>query len=432
MNKLKILIVSTFFPPQNSIASLRPYSWAKYWAREGHDVTVLTTTKSSQLSDSPMQIEGFRVIDYPVPFMDFFRLASGLIFKKGNKDDIRVADKQLNKMSIACSIKNYINSAGCFVGCRMPDVHDLWAIKAFYRLPVMKWDCVVSTGGPYSVHYVGYYAKKHGLAKKWLMDWRDLWTQSHIFPGIALLKPIEKLIEKKFHKMADFVTTVSDPLAHQLMIKYRKSVEVIYNGFDPEEYQSLDEKKIFPDDGKIRIVYTGSIYPGKQDPSSLLEAICILDSMREIAPNKFEVVFAGNNANPLLLARKYNVEKYCVYKGFVPRMQALKMQKEADLLLFLEWGDASAKGILTGKLFEYLFAGPPILSIGGDEKSTTSKLITRDQRGLALGNNVDAIVQILREVINGKMIEKKIDGKEFFWQFTRQSQARKMLQILQE
>lgn len=35
---MKILIVSYYFPPQNSIASLRPYSWAKWWRRAGHDV----------------------------------------------------------------------------------------------------------------------------------------------------------------------------------------------------------------------------------------------------------------------------------------------------------------------------------------------------------------------------------------------------------
>ena len=40
---MQILIVTHYFPPENTIASLRPYSWAKYWTRSGHQVTVLTT-----------------------------------------------------------------------------------------------------------------------------------------------------------------------------------------------------------------------------------------------------------------------------------------------------------------------------------------------------------------------------------------------------
>ena len=42
---LKILIISAFFPPQNSIGGQRPYSFAKYWSRMGHSVDVLTTAK---------------------------------------------------------------------------------------------------------------------------------------------------------------------------------------------------------------------------------------------------------------------------------------------------------------------------------------------------------------------------------------------------
>lgn len=44
---MRILIVSTFFPPENSIASFRPYSWAKWWSRAGHEVTVVSTKKNT-------------------------------------------------------------------------------------------------------------------------------------------------------------------------------------------------------------------------------------------------------------------------------------------------------------------------------------------------------------------------------------------------
>ena len=65
---MRILIISTFFPPLNSIASLRPYSWAKYWVLEGHEVTVLTLAKEE---DPKVALNypnpGFRLIEVPLP-----------------------------------------------------------------------------------------------------------------------------------------------------------------------------------------------------------------------------------------------------------------------------------------------------------------------------------------------------------------------------
>ncbi|MFM8917928.1 MAG: hypothetical protein ACKOGP_09325, partial [Bacteroidota bacterium] len=61
---MRILIISTFFPPQNSIASHRPYSWAKYWSKAGHEVVVLTTPKkknSNQTIDTSQG--GFQVVE---------------------------------------------------------------------------------------------------------------------------------------------------------------------------------------------------------------------------------------------------------------------------------------------------------------------------------------------------------------------------------
>ena len=40
----------------------------------------------------------------------------------------------------------------------------------------------------------------------------------------------------------------------------------------------------------------------------------------------------------------------------------LQREREAQLLLLLGWRDRSQRGVMTGKLFEYLAAGRPILA----------------------------------------------------------------------
>ena len=60
---MKILIISDYFPPLNSIASLRPYSWAKFWSKMGHDVTVLTTQKYKKENDLNFECSSFEIIE---------------------------------------------------------------------------------------------------------------------------------------------------------------------------------------------------------------------------------------------------------------------------------------------------------------------------------------------------------------------------------
>ncbi|RMG05815.1 MAG: hypothetical protein D6735_04915 [Acidobacteria bacterium] len=66
--KPKILIVTAFFPPQNSIASLRSYSWAKYWSQSGYNVTVLTTPKTLHYANINIPKADYQVLEIPIPF----------------------------------------------------------------------------------------------------------------------------------------------------------------------------------------------------------------------------------------------------------------------------------------------------------------------------------------------------------------------------
>jgi hypothetical protein len=87
---------------------------------------------------------------------------------------------------------------GVFNNCRMPDKHDIWALKVALLPTMTRWDVVVTTGGPYSTHTIGYFLKKKGLAQRWIVDWRDLWTNNHFFHGLPIFRPVEKNIGTSF------------------------------------------------------------------------------------------------------------------------------------------------------------------------------------------------------------------------------------------
>lgn len=430
---MRILIVSVFFPPQNSIASLRPYSWAKYWTQWGHDVTVLTTPKPVLSSNSPMPCQEFKLLEVPVPDLKILRSAINV----SNFDENCERDNfRKEKIGFLRRLLNTLqNRYGIFNQCRFPDKHDLWARRAFYAVSKKEWDIVVTTAWPYSTHFVGYYLKKNRKTCYWILDWRDLWTDNHLYNGLPILRNLEHVLEYAFHKKADVITTVSDPLASKLREKSNTKVSVIYNGFDPDDYNSLPVERIFPSDGVFRIVYTGTIYLGKQDPSPLFATIRILSNKNLVTPEQLQVIMVGRNANVTGIAKSFGVENYVQYQGFVPRQDALRMQRDANALLFLEFEAPGVEGILTGKLFEYLFSDPPIIAIGISKSSSAGKIIVETNRGNTYLNDTELLANDLIQLIAGK--NPYIRGSEnktrsVIKKFSRAKQAGDLLSLVEQ
>ena len=429
---MRILIVSTFFPPLNSIASLRPYSWAKQWAKAGHDITVLTTEKWPQPSDSPLPISGLRIITLPIPGAAFVLRILGM----KSKDEVASPPSALLAVGGASRPPNALyrwldglrRRYGFAYMCRMPDYHDLWAWRAYSAVASQNWDTVVSCAGPYSVHWIGYRLRHDGKSKRWIADWRDLWTDNHIFPGLPGLRWLERRIEQRFCVTADRLTTVSPYLADTLHAKYGDKVSVVYNGFDPDDLSSLPAKSVFPADHVFRIVHTGTIYQGCQDPAPLFRAVQHLHLRGVLAPHRLELIFAGSRGDPRQLARTLGVEDYVRYLGFLPRPEALRLQRDADALLFLEFESGSNKGILTGKIFEYLYAGPPIIAVGTPAEATD--LIVTTGRGWSLGQDVAAIARWLEAAL-ARQLPPLRTATQSLATYTRQNQAQKLLALIE-
>lgn len=386
---MRILIVSTYFPPLNSIASLRPYSWAKFWTCSGHDVTVLTTLKHAEEATSlKLPTEDLNIIAVPFPK---WIISLKLRYQAKNSDHLSNHSQIKNKSFIKKLITPFFhylrNKKGILNTCRMPDFSDLWispAIKAVEK--EVPWDIVISTAGPYSTHIVAAYLKKRGQALFWVADYRDAWSDSRIYPGIFPFNKLEAWLEEKIIRRANLITTVSEPFAKAYALKFpdRKVVN-IENGFDPDDLLKISKDSIFPTDDKFRIVYTGSLYPGKQDPTPLFQAINAIrnDKKNVHLLDRLEVLFIGPNQQHLQeLVARYHLESWIKLQGFVSREDALKMQRDAHVLLFLAWNDPATDGIMTGKLFEYLYSKTSILSIGKHGIEASQKLIVEANAGV--------------------------------------------------
>jgi glycosyltransferase involved in cell wall biosynthesis len=445
---MNILIISTYFPPQPSIASLRAFSFAKYWTQLGHNVTVLTTKKiDSGNKNLNIPQDKFKVIEVPYLYNIIcegektFRKLLRQIYNHSRQDAQIVGSSMgmVNDNKSLLGLKHVVNKLrsllGLFVIDRIPDVNDTWILPAVIKIKKMQkmqgFDWIFSSYAPPASHLVaGFLSKKYSI--KWVADYRDLWIENHVWVGKWPFTALEKYLEKKYiGNYAKIITIVSEPLANILRKKFTTPVHVIENGYDEDDYnQNIPS---YFKDKKKRIVYTGTLYPGMRDPSPLFAAIGLI--AKKIKGNHpmsdFEILFFGRQEDWLdNLIKKYKVAPWVKYMGRVVRDDVLRIQNQADILLFLEWENDSVDGILTGKLFEYLAQRKPILGVGVTAKTSPGALIEEAGVGVAVGTDIEKIVSIIENFLDTGIPFDIHPNEDIITKYTRRNQAEKLLQLM--
>ena len=274
-------------------------------------------------------------------------------------------------------------------------------------------DIIFSSATPYTSHLVAKkVSNKYNIP--WIAEFRDLWSDNHN----RMSSLFDRWLEKNTMHNSKAMITVSEPLTKILINKYKQPIYTIQNGFDPEDF-SFQVSGIISQ--KINIVYTGSIYENKMDPSPLFIALAANKDLQ----NNVVLNFYGNSSNFISdLSKKYNLELMVKIHDLVPRSEILNIQKKADILLLLTWNSPKEKGILTGKFFEYIASGNAILSIGVF-KDTPSEIVVEDKFGIAT-NDPEEITKFISSYQKGKYNNNLINRNKY----DRQIQINKLSEII--
>ncbi len=172
-----------------------------------------------------------------------------------------------------------------------------------------------------------------------------------------------------------------------------KPVLLSYNGYDPKDFEGLDEAAPL-DPERLTIVHAGTIYPGRRDPTALFKAIASLGEDRR----KIRCLFYSDaNGSVAALARQAGVEDCVEIREAAPRRQILKVEREVDILLECRWIDPAGDGVIPGKLFEYIGARRPILSLGS--LTGEAAAIVRDNNLGLVSNDPEEIKAMLVQAL---------------------------------
>jgi hypothetical protein len=149
-----------------------------------------------------------------------------------------------------------------------------------------------------------------------------------------------------------------------------------------------------------------------------------------LLPAEVRFVFAGNCARVVDLAAEGGVSAFVQYEGFLPRTAALRLQRDAGTLLLLEFGAGGVEGIVTGKVFEYLYWRKPIWVVGSPARSGAASLVA-EWGGLVLGRDVERIKAALLDLTasrdQARTPSPAPDASGTAFPYTRRQQARQLL-----
>lgn len=158
-------------------------------------------------------------------------------------------------------------------------------------------------------------------------------------------------------RSASALVGLTSQISSELARMHDKPVLTVMNGFDDRGESTHAPSR----STELRILYTGIVYPGKRDPAPLFAAIKLMGERGR----RVLVDFYGQDLRGVRdAAAAAGIESQVKIHAPVSYSESLRLQAEADVLLLLLWDDPRERGTLTGKVFEYIGSGRPILAIG--------------------------------------------------------------------
>jgi glycosyltransferase involved in cell wall biosynthesis len=388
---MRILLISFCFPPFNSSGAVRPAKLTKYLERLGHEVWVLTARDQPFPKGIDLETDSRRV-----RYSNWWSVNAPVDALLG-KEKAKVSGYE----GVVASWP-WTGRFAAVYKCMLhfPDAQIGWLGSAKREADAMlrerPFDVIFANAPPFTgLLIASALSRRHRIP--WVADFRDLWTDNHNYRYPALRRVFESYVETRTLSTASGVVTVSEPLAARVGVKCSVPVKVIRNGYDPEEMS--DSGFVQNDrDATFHVAYTGNVYAAHYKLDVLWRVLKMLD----LADSELVVQFWGRNIiGARASARQAGVLKWTTFAPTVPRQEALRLQRQADVLLFFVWAGERCEGVYTAKLFEYLGARRPILAIGPPD-SDAGRLITEHRAGL-VSDDPNEIAQWLRGRLSAKL-----------------------------
>jgi len=375
----RVLIITYYWPPSGGSGVQRWLKMSKYLPENGWQPVIYTADDAeypvedqSLMNDVASETE---VIRRPIvePYT-FYKKFLGI--KKGEKVKAGFINEGAKKTGWKESLSVWLRG-NLFI----PDARCWWirpSVRFLKRyLKEHPVDAIISTGPPHSMHLIAK-ALHAKLDIPWVADFRDPWTDIDFYKDLKLTRRSDRKhhrLERQVLSEATRVVTVGWDCARGLENHGANNVAVITNGYD--NFDIVNKK--YQKTSAFTMSHIG-IIGANRNPETFWETISELG-----LPMKIRLIGqVDNSVNESI--KRHNIEKYVEIIPYIPHNQVIEEQQKSDVLLLFVNNTPNAKGILTGKLFEYIASGRPILSIG-PEDGDSAHILNETQAGVTVDFN---------------------------------------------
>lgn len=427
----RVLIITYYWPPSGGSGVQRWLKMSKYLPENGWQPVIYTADGAEYPVEDPSLEKDVapeaEVIRRPIvePYT-FYKKFLGI--KKGEKVKAGFINEGTKKNGWKESLSVWLR--GNFF---IPDARCWWVKPSVKYLtgylkehPV---DAMISTGPPHSMHLIA-----KALHKKfnipWVTDFRDPWTDIDFYKDLKLTR----CADRKHHRLenqvlteATKVVTVGWDCAKGLENHGAKDVVVITNGYDG--FDIFNEK--YQKTSRFTMSHIG-IIGANRNPETFWQAIS--DIVETNGRASLQIRLIGQVDNSVIESIKRNkIEKFVEIIPYIPHNQVIEEQQKSDVLLLFVNNTQNAKGILTGKLFEYLASGRPILCIG-PEDGDSARIMNETRTGVTIDFNdkekmKSVILDLMAKYQDNQLVTKQNKAVE---KYSRRNLTKEFVKILND
>jgi len=363
----KVLIITYYWPPSGGAGVQRWLKFSKYLREFGWEPVIYTPENpEAPANDTSLEKDipaGVIVLKQPIlePY-SFYKRFVGM--KPGEKVNSGFLQEK-EKPGFAEGFSVWLR--GNFF---IPDARRFWINPSVRYLekylenhPV---EAMVSTGPPHSMHLIAFKLnRKTGVP--WLADFRDPWTGIDFYHQLkltSLADSIHHKLEKKVLASASVVTVISTGMANEFNRIVNRDYKLVTNGYDELDIIPLPQNQL---DTKFTISHIGSLNLSR-NPEKLWKVLSAMIKEMPLFAKNLKIKLVGKVDIGVLKSIEENgLTEYLQRIEYMPHQEAMHEIQKSQVLLLLINNTPNAKGILTGKMFEYLGSGRPVLSIGPED-----------------------------------------------------------------
>jgi len=429
METKKILIITYYWPPAGGPGVQRWLKFAKYLPEFGWKPIIYTPENPSYplLDESLMKDVPENIEIVKTKIWEPYQLAEKLNksnkkFKAGQFD---VGKNQSWKSKLSIWVR------GNFF---IPDARVFWikpSVKFLeHYLKENKIDVVVTSGPPHSLHLIGLNLKKKFPTLKWIADFRDPWTEISYYKHLRLTKSSDKKhrqLESDVFKNADITLATSYTDAENFRRNGANAV-CITNGFDESDASEKTNKSIRS--GKFTLSYIG-VLEQLRNPENLWKTLDSLVKTNNDFAESFSLKFAGRIDDKILNSiESSSLKNHILNLGYLSHDKAIDEMAKSSILLITNFPNESSKGIIPGKIFEYLATGKQIISFGPND-ADVSKILDETKAGKHFDyNDSEVIKKFILEKFELWKNDNLLENTQNIEQFSRKNLTKKLAEIL--